>query len=574
VASLGDVQSPGTGTRWYRLHLKLPSHDAPLALLLTSGDGTFEVYANGQRMPGPELRTAWHVTYPMQRIVSLDDYSGDLELALRTSIPDSSLFEADRGVIRVEIGTPAVIDRAYQSAFSKRMNATILGIAVHSMSLLLGIAILTLFNFQRSHREYLWLGCYLVCSAVATTVFELSVAGFLPFSAIWFLADPLVYLITILQMEFTLSFAGRPVGKLWRIYEALLLIPPVFLLLPSWNGILSRGLFDLIELLIIIPVPLAMPILLFLWYRAGNREAGWLIVPSLFPVLSLAAVDLGTVLSYFGWRTSEFFGSSFVLGPLSLQLFDLADALFLIAIGIVIFLRFTRVSRDQARGAAELEAAREIQQRLVPTTLPSTLGCRIEAAYFPANEVGGDFYQVIPQSGGATLIVLGDVSGKGLKAAMAGAVAIGAVRTLASEDLSPGAMMRRLNQQMVEAGNDGFITCLILRISPGGSLTIANAGHLSPYLNGKEVATENGLPLGLASGVDYAETVLQLSRDDRLTLITDGVLEARNAAGELFGFDRTAAISVHTADQIAESAKHFGQDDDITVLSLTRLAAW
>jgi serine phosphatase RsbU (regulator of sigma subunit) len=169
------------------------------------------------------------------------------------------------------------------------------------------------------------------------------------------------------------------------------------------------------------------------------------------------------------------------------------------------------------------------------------------------------------------LIVVGDVSGKGLKAAMTGTLAIGALRTLASEGLSPGAIMQRLNQQMVEAGSDGFITCLILHASPHGLLTIANAGHLNPYLNGNEVASENGLPLGLAPGIHYAETALQLSPGDQLTLLTDGVLEARNPSGELFGFERTAAISTQSAEAIAQRAQHFGQEDDITVVTIVRL---
>jgi phosphoserine phosphatase RsbU/P len=97
-------------------------------------------------------------------------------------------------------------------------------------------------------------------------------------------------------------------------------------------------------------------------------------------------------------------------------------------------IRLTVLSREQARAAAELGAAREIQRRLVPGTLPLLAGCRLEAAYLPASEVGGDFYQVLPQADGSSLLVIGDVSGKGLKAAMTGALAIGSLRTLASEN--------------------------------------------------------------------------------------------------------------------------------------------
>jgi serine phosphatase RsbU (regulator of sigma subunit) len=115
----------------------------------------------------------------------------------------------------------------------------------------------------------------------------------------------------------------------------------------------------------------------------------------------------------------------------------------------------------------------------------------------------------------------------------------------------------------------GFTTCLCADLSPDGSLRIANAGHLPPYLNGEELPLSNNLPLGVADRIDYPQTPLQLAPGDRLTFISDGVVEARNAARELFGFDRTRQISTRPAQQIAEAARLFGQEDDITVLTLT-----
>src|SRR6202012_3402138 len=160
----------------------------------------------------------------------------------------------------------------------------------------------------------------------------------------------------------------------------------------------------------------------------------------------------------------------------------------------VILLRFTRVSREQARTAAELAAAREIQQRLVPSAPPAVAGFRMLAAYLPAQEVGGDFYQVLLQPDVSSLLVVGDVSGKGLRAAMTGALAIGALRTLASENLGPAALLQRLNLQILAAEDGGFVTCLCARISREGLVTTANAGHLAPYRNGVEIELDSGLP--------------------------------------------------------------------------------
>ena len=305
---------------------------------------------------------------------------------------------------------------------------------------------------------------------------------------------------------------------------------------------------------------------------ARKSRGGWLIVPSLLPAATVSTYDLGTLSIFFGWQRLDFLDNPVQFGPVSIQPADIGDLLFLFAIAVVMFFRFTRVSREQARTAAELAAAREIQQRLVPASLPESPGFVLEAAYLPAQEVGGDFYQVLQQPDGLALIVVGDVSGKGLKAAMTGALAIGALRTLAAENQSPGALLTRLNRQMLAAQESGFITCLCLHISAEGSVTVANAGHLSPYRRGEEIPVQPGLPLGISPEIEYLETHFQLEPGDSMTLISDGVVEATNAHGQLYGFERTRAISVQSATSIAADAQAFGQEDDITVLTVARIA--
>jgi len=208
----------------------------------------------------------------------------------------------------------------------------------------------------------------------------------------------------------------------------------------------------------------------------------------------------------------------------------------------------------------------------VPASLPKLAGFELEAAYFPAQEVGGDFYQVLEQHEGFALIVVGDVSGKGLKAAMTGALAIGALRTLAAENFSPATLLSRLNGQMLTTQESGFITCICVRLSPQGGVTMANAGHLSPYRRGEEIALDSGLPLGLTADADYGETEIQLEPGDKLMLLSDGVVEAMNPQRQLFGFERVRGISEESAHYIASAAQAFGQEDDITVLTVTRLA--
>jgi hypothetical protein len=244
-----------------------------------------------------------------------------------------------------------------------------------------------------------------------------------------------------------------------------------------------------------------------------------------------------------------------------------------LCVGLTITTKLVRDAVAAWRAAndlrVELEAARQVQQRLVPASVPAVEGYRIGAAYLPAAEVGGDFYQVLKQRDGSVLILVGDVSGKGLKAAMNGALAIGATRTLATEELSPGTLLTRLNAEMTGSQDGGFITCLCVHIKPDGTATFANAGHLPPYCGGEEIELESGLPLGIVPDVNYRESALKLAPGKMLTLLSDGVVEARNSKGELFGFDRTRAISRESAQHIAETARQFGQEDDITVLSVS-----
>ena len=218
---------------------------------------------------------------------------------------------------------------------------------------------------------------------------------------------------------------------------------------------------------------------------------------------------------------------------------------------------------------SELEAAREVQKVLVPAESPAVPGFQIESVYQPAGEVGGDFFQILPIASGGVLLVIGDVSGKGMPAAMTVSLLVGTIRTLADYTQSPSEILHAMNERMLARSHGGFTTCLVLRVGSGGLLTAANAGHIPPFKNREELAIDNGLPLGLSAESAYGESTLQLRPNDRLTLLTDGVVEARNRNGELFGFERTAEISAGTVEEITHAAQSFGQEDDITVLTLT-----
>jgi serine phosphatase RsbU (regulator of sigma subunit) len=201
-------------------------------------------------------------------------------------------------------------------------------------------------------------------------------------------------------------------------------------------------------------------------------------------------------------------------------------------------------------------------------------GLVIESEYLPAREVGGDFFQIIPHAtDGSLLIVAGDVTGKGLKAGMLVALLVGAIRSTAELNAQPEFVLRALNRRLMGRG-DAQATCLAMRIDADGRVTLANAGHMPPYLNGRPLAVEGTLPLGMKDGAEISVMRFDLKERDRLVLLSDGVAEATDADGHLFGFERVEELlrTAGSAAEVAGAAQRFGQADDISVISVTRTA--
>jgi hypothetical protein len=234
--------------------------------------------------------------------------------------------------------------------------------------------------------------------------------------------------------------------------------------------------------------------------------------------------------------------------------------------------RYAQTQREKASLDGEMAAAREVQRVMVPESLPPVAGYAIESVYRPAAEVGGDFFQVIPLRSGRTLIVIGDVSGKGLRAAMIVSMIVGMLSAVSSFTEEPTEILGELNSRLCGRTHGGFATCLVVRVDAGGRLTIANSGHLPPYLNGTEVPFAGSMPLGLSDIATYAQTSLDMRPGDRIVLLTDGIAEARNEQGALLGFPLVERLLCEgaTAHVLAETARRHGQNDDITVISVTR----
>ncbi|MBO0778393.1 MAG: SpoIIE family protein phosphatase [Ktedonobacteraceae bacterium] len=241
-------------------------------------------------------------------------------------------------------------------------------------------------------------------------------------------------------------------------------------------------------------------------------------------------------------------------------------------------------ARERERIAQELEVARIIQQTLLPKDLPDLTGWQLTTYYQPARAVGGDFYDFIPYEDGRLGIVIGDVTDKGVPAALVMATTRSILRSAAQENLSPGKVLERSNDLLFpDIPPRMFVTCFYAILDPGsGHLHYANAGHDLPYRwHEGEVAElrATGMPLGLMPGMQYEEKEVVLAHGENVLLYSDGLVEAHSPTRDMFGFPRLiallgsytgepSAIDYLRNELTAFTGDDWEQEDDITLVTL------
>ena len=369
-------------------------------------------------------------------------------------------------------------------------------------------------------------------------------------------ADPLDWTLRAFAVAVIAEVAGQALAIANTRWTRLFWPFYFLVLLGAW--VPSLAAFR--DLALVSEIPLA--VLIYQGFRHGNRRER--MIAAAFALHFIVRITVVPAAQRFtGWS------NLIVIGDWRWK----RTALTLTILGVTTLAIFVRAliqdRRDKLRLVTEIEAARAIQQVLIPEVMPAVPGFKIHSVYRPFGEVGGDFFQILPLHEGRALIAIGDVSGKGVPAALQVSLLVGMLRAMVEYTDSPAAILAALNRHMMGRSNGGFTTCLLLRTNADGQMIVANAGHIAPYCGGEELSVENGLPLGLAASAEYEESAFTLESHHQFTLTTDGIVEARSKTGELFGFDRTAAISTQSAEAIAAAAQAFGQDDDITVLTLT-----
>jgi sigma-B regulation protein RsbU (phosphoserine phosphatase) len=550
---------------WVRIRVPaLGNLNGPVALHLDDlgvEPMTWQVFVNGQPLHGqgtfpPHADPADPPVSPVMTLPSSLVPPGSVALVALREWHAPAFFESD-----VPGRPTAVIDDARALSLKVRASAAEALVAngpEYALSTMLALAGMALLVFWRSSRgrEYLWAAIMLL-SPLATAILSSGlVTERFSFHA-QTLALAVVYsagLIAEIEFMWTLfQMRSRWIHILWHsIWVAFMLAEiaeAYFLQSPAVQHfckiVIVAGIsaFDCI----------LFPVCVREMFRPGGNRA------------IAAAQSLMEVIILLGVLGYSF---HLTLGPFPLNLFQLTLTLLDMAIAAMLFRRAWQAWKESSSLRAEFEAAREVQQQLV-TAPPAIPGFRVEAVYRPATQVGGDFFRIQPDEDGGVLVVVGDVSGKGLKAAMTVSAIMGALQDYSAG--RPAEVLAHLNR-VLHGRVNGFVTCCATLIASDGTMTLANAGNPAPYRNGQEMAVESGLPLGILAESDYAETRYQIATGDRLTFVSDGVVEATNPQGQLYGFERTQAISIQPAQAIAEAVMQFGQEDDITVLTLIREA--
>ncbi len=580
------------GYGWYRYHLSIkPVEGAPKdrALLIPQIDDVYEIYWNGDLVgkngsfpPKP----SWYISQPPQTYGLGPIQNGVLAIRvwkapLSSNDPDSGGGFEGTPVL----GGPEAIAARFDQAMFSWLRSHQVEFSLNGLYAMVGL--LSLLAWFRDRKQWLLLcmAGYTLMQVSATIVGGLLIQW--PFSITVGLLQPILMLQDV-SLWYLLLLLLKLDDNEWLV-RLMKVWVTVFCVAFALDGLATAvwGTFppktlQLIDgVLTVIFTPLeTLPIVLAVVAVAQRKKldsARWMVaIAALFAEMIFVLRNAGTqFIRFTHWTLSAKLNARLlVFNGNSITLRILAEVLLMIAIVYAVYRFSIEHRRQQTALEQEFKNARELQQVLIPETLPTVPGFTLTSAYRPAQQVGGDFFQIIPLEGGSTLVVLGDVSGKGLKAAMAVSLIVGAVRALAEDHPEPAQLLTQLNRRLCGRLQGGFATCVIVQINRDSECALASAGHPAPFVNARELELPGALPLGISPTVSYEAVTLNLKVGDHFSLYTDGLLEARNRAGEIYSFERLQSLFARRPDAAAASdaAVTFGQNDDITVLTLTRLA--
>lgn len=576
------------GYAWYRLNIHVKHGGSNLWIKMPGHvDDGYQVFANGKFIGGFGKFTSGGVAIyrsrPLIFPLPAPDATGNIQLAIRFYLSPISAVDAGTHSTGGMHELPVIgFHRAVVLLLRQERQELILNQMVPAVvSFLMMLAAAGFFCFwiyDRSEKTYLWLTIALLSEGLVEFVM---LAGLF---SLWLTQDQvnspalvvpsvaMFFWILVWEDWFGIRRERWSRWVRWAGFAGVLLAVSSALAMIRFDADYRAGFaaaeasLRWAQLNVFVSFALGALVLVTLFQAYFKDRVGALL--AMVPIGLTSIGFYGTNLrTWWKIRTNYFFTSG-----LNLRMADVAGFLLVLVLAVLVGRRFlhTRIEEQLKKQTIEqdLEQARALQQQvLVPEPIHSEL-FDVKAEYHAARTVGGDFFQAIPRPDGSLVIVVGDVSGKGMAAAMLVAVLVGAARTKIEETSDPVQILRVLNERLLGRANSHFATCIVAHLRPGGAMVMANAGHLPPYRNGVAMELPGSLPLGIVSGVEYEAFSVQLDADDYLTFMTDGVLEAQNASGELLGFERMEALAKLDPGSIAKAAMEFGQEDDITVLGV------
>ena len=577
---------PGySGYAWYRIRVKfdgLAGRKLALAGPNIVDDG-FQVFANGSLLGGfGDFPTRHPIVYESQPTLFPMPPSADgtqvlafrlwMEPATLNSDPDAGGFHT-----APLLGQAGAISASYQVRWLELVRSYAVFIVEGLVFFLLVVLAVSLSIFDRSDKVYYWIAAVYAISTCDTGVLLVgTLSQYLSVFTVNLLMHPFLepLVVAVWVMVWWVWFQlKRPV---W-LPKAVVLLTLLYMASEFLGEEIVFGLvphsvavkFNLVSAAVRLAFLALLVLVVVLGVRQQGRE-GWVALPA---VLMLGVSRFPQELALLHIKRAWFpFGMRVGLGTAS-------QLLLVLALVILLLRRMFLSLRLQREQALDIKQAAEVQQVILPESRTVYPGLLIETEYRAARQVGGDFFQIIPNpadgsdKAGSTLIVAGDVTGKGLQAGMTVALLIGAIRSTAELNSDPLVVLEALNRRLI--GRDSSqATCLALSIAANGSCTLANAGHLPPYLNGKPLDMEGALPLGMIDGAEFSVMHFNLTPNDKLVIVSDGILEATDANGKLFGFDRVAELLSNSTPvkALADAAQAFGQEDDISLVAVTRTA--
>lgn len=571
-----------SGFAWYRLRIHVEGANRRLSLKMPSdADDAYQVFVNGQKIGEfgsfTDKRVTAYSTLPQAYRLPRGVGNGDMSIAIRMWMDSATPFNSPYAG---GLHEPPVLGYASLMSALVRLDYDDIAHVVGSgflesliliMALIMAVA---LFWLDRKEQSYIWLALVCMVTLVSNSLvllvnFTPSIGQELEVVLVNVILTPLRIGLWVLFWGywFRVWHIGRLHRKVWFLV-ALLVIGTAMVRPPLYGQqVPVRYAAAIVPFLLV--VKLLLGLLLFaVAYKGFRRQKteGW---------MAGAAVLLVVIANYQRELRQIHVKTTFSILGFSISLGTMATILSLLVITVMLLRRFIHAQRLKELWKLEIQQARHVQQVLIPNRLPKVKGLEIESEYRPAREVGGDFFQILPgERQGTALIAVGDVTGKGLQAGMLVALIVGAIKTAVQHTEDPVEILGSLNEQLCDREH-ASATCLVMRIDPNGEVVLANAGQLPPYLNGKEIEMEGALPVGIMSGAEFSVMSFKLQEGDSLMLMSDGVIEAQDSQGKLFGFERIDAMlrGSTTAREIAVAAQNFGQEDDILVLRVQKESA-